>query len=109
MLTEQDVTELGHVDVVMAPVDGVFTMSQPDMVKVLDQLHPRLVLPMHYFTRDVVERFVDLVRDRYAVRYLQSPTLVVSRATLPEQATYAGAAGRAICKPSSTDWPSNPA
>ncbi|HXA22561.1 MAG TPA: MBL fold metallo-hydrolase [Acetobacteraceae bacterium] len=87
LLTEQDLVLLGHIDVVMAPVDGVFTMSQPDMVAVLDQMHPRLVLPMHYFMRDVVARFVDLVRDRYAVRFNESPTLLLSRATLPERPT----------------------
>ena len=87
LLTEQDLVLLGHIDVVMAPVDGVYTMSQPDMVAVLEQIHPRLVLPMHYFMRDVVERFVALARDRYAVRFSESPTLLVSRATLPERAT----------------------
>jgi L-ascorbate metabolism protein UlaG (beta-lactamase superfamily) len=71
----------------MAPVDGVFTMSQPDMATVLDQLHPRLVLPMHYFTRDVVDRFVELVRDRYAIKFDESPTVQISRATLPERPT----------------------
>ena len=54
LLTEQDLVLLGHIDAVMAPVDGVYTMSQPDVAAVLDQIHPRLVLPMHYFTRDVV-------------------------------------------------------
>jgi L-ascorbate metabolism protein UlaG (beta-lactamase superfamily) len=87
LLTAQDLVLVGHIDVVMAPVDGVYTMSQQDMAAVLEQLHPRLVLPMHYFTRDVVERFVGLVRDRYAVRYSDSPTLMVSRATLPERET----------------------
>ena len=87
LLTEQDLVLLGHIDVVMAPVDGVYTMSQQDVAAVLEQIHPRLVLPMHYFMRDVAERFVDLVRDRYAVRFSDSPTLRVSRATLPERAT----------------------
>jgi L-ascorbate metabolism protein UlaG (beta-lactamase superfamily) len=87
LLTEQDLVLLGHIDVVMAPVDGVYTMSQQDMAAVLDQIHPRLVLPMHYFTRAVVDRFVELVKDRYAVRFSDTPTLLVSRATLPEQRT----------------------
>ena len=87
LLSEQDLVLLGHIDVVMAPVDGVYTMSQPDMAAVLDQIHPRLVLPMHYFTREVVARFVDLVRDRYAVKFSQSPTMTISRATLPERPT----------------------
>jgi L-ascorbate metabolism protein UlaG (beta-lactamase superfamily) len=87
LLTEQDLVLLGHIDVVMAPVDGAFTMSQPDMAVVLDQIRPRLVLPMHYFTRDVVERFVALVRDKYAVQFSDSPTLLLSRASLPRQPT----------------------
>ena len=87
LLTEQDLVLLGHIDVVMAPVDGAYTMSQPDMAAVLDQIHPKLVLPMHYFMRDVVARFVDLVSDRYAVKFSDSPTLQVSRATLPERPT----------------------
>jgi L-ascorbate metabolism protein UlaG (beta-lactamase superfamily) len=87
LLTEQDLVLLGHIDVVMAPVDGAYTMSQPDMAKVLDQIHPRLVLPMHYFVRDVVDRFIDLVSDRYTVQFASSPTLRISRATLPERPT----------------------
>jgi L-ascorbate metabolism protein UlaG (beta-lactamase superfamily) len=87
LLTEQDLALLGHIDVVMASVDGAYTMSQPDIAAVLDQIHPKLVLPMHYFMRDVVMRFVDLVSDRYAVRFSDSPTLRVSRATLPERPT----------------------
>lgn len=83
LLTEQDIEALGHVDVVMAPVDGIYTMSQPDMVKVLEELQPRIVMPMHYFTRDVLERFLALEKDRYPVREFSPPTVVVSRATLP--------------------------
>ncbi len=87
LLTAQDLVLLGHIDVVMAPVDGVYTMSQTDMAMVLDQIRPRLVLPMHYFTREVVDRFVDLVRDKYAMRFADSPTLLISRATLPLRPT----------------------
>ena len=87
LLTEQDLVLLGHIDVLMAPVDGVYTMSQQDMAKVLDQMHPRLVLPMHYFMREVVDRFIDLVHDRFSVRIGASSTLRISRATLPERPT----------------------
>jgi L-ascorbate metabolism protein UlaG (beta-lactamase superfamily) len=87
LLTEQDLVLLGHVDVVMAPVDGVYTMSQQDVAAVLEQIHPRLVLPMHWFTREVVERFVALVAGKYDVRWSGERTLHVSRATLPERGT----------------------
>jgi len=83
LLTEQDVATLGHIDVVMAAVDGIYTMSQPDMVKVLDELQPRIVMPMHYFTREVLDQFLALEKDRYAVREFSPPTAMVSRTTLP--------------------------
>jgi hypothetical protein len=44
------------------------------------------MLPMHWFTRGVVERFAELVKDRYAVRF-DSPMLLASQATLPERPT----------------------
>jgi L-ascorbate metabolism protein UlaG (beta-lactamase superfamily) len=83
LLSEQDVAALGHVDVVMAAVDGIYTMSQPDMVKVLDELQPRIVLPMHYPSRETLDEFLALEKDRYAVREFSPPTAVVSHATLP--------------------------
>jgi L-ascorbate metabolism protein UlaG (beta-lactamase superfamily) len=83
LLTDQDLTALGHIDVVMAPVDGRYTMSQPDMVKVLDELQPRIVLPMHYFTRDVLDQFLALEKERYAVREFSPPIAMISRNNLP--------------------------
>jgi L-ascorbate metabolism protein UlaG (beta-lactamase superfamily) len=83
LLTDQDLAVLGHIDVVMAPVDGAYTMSHQDMAKVLDELQPRVVLPMHYFTRDVLDQFLALVRDRYVVRENATPTTIVSRTNLP--------------------------
>jgi L-ascorbate metabolism protein UlaG (beta-lactamase superfamily) len=83
LLTAQDVETLGHIDVVMAAVDGIYTMSQPDMVQVLDELQPRIVLPMHYPTRETLDQFLALEKDRYAVREFSQPTAIVSHATLP--------------------------
>jgi L-ascorbate metabolism protein UlaG (beta-lactamase superfamily) len=83
LLTDQDVAALGHIDAVMAPVDGIYTMSQSDMVKVLDELQPRIVFPMHYLSRDVLDQFLALEKDRYTVREFSPPTAVISRATLP--------------------------
>jgi hypothetical protein len=42
---------------------------------------------MHWFTRGVVDRFAELVKDRYAVRFNDSPMLLLSQATLPERPT----------------------
>src|SRR6185437_4596004 len=87
LLEPQDIEALGHVDIVMAPVDGAYTMSQADMAAVLQQLQPRIVLPMHYFTRDVLDRFIERVRGDYDIRISDTPVLRISRAGLPVKPT----------------------
>lgn len=87
LLEPQDLNTLGHIDVVMVAVDGIWTMSQSDAAAVIDQLAPRVVLPMHYFTRDVVDRFVELERGKFAIDLRNSPVLDISRETLPPSPT----------------------
>ncbi len=83
LLEPADLNVLGHIDVVMVSVDGGWTMSQQDAAAVVEQLQPRVVLPMHYFTRDVLGRFLDVERGRYAIEVRDSPVLDLSRANLP--------------------------
>ncbi|MFL5253801.1 MAG: MBL fold metallo-hydrolase [Rhodopila sp.] len=87
LLEPADLDRLGHVDIVMVAVDGIWTMSQQDAARVIDQLQPRIVLPMHYFTRDVLARFLDLQRGRYAIDIRDTPELEISRTTLPPAPT----------------------
>ena len=87
LLEPKDLDVLGHIDVVMVAVDGEWTMSQQDAAAVVEQLAPRIVLPMHYFTRDVLNTFLDLMRGKWAIDVRTSPVLDVSRLTLPGQPT----------------------
>ena len=87
LLDTADVTALGHIDIVMLAVDGEWTMSQPDAAAVVEQLQPKIVLPMHYFTRGVLDRFLDLERGRYAIDVRDRPLLQVSRSSLPAEPT----------------------
>ena len=87
LLEPADIAALGHIDIVMVAVDGLWTMSQEDAAAVVEQLQPRVVLPMHYFTRDVLMRFLDLERGKYTIDVRDSPVLDVSRETLPAAPT----------------------
>lgn len=50
-LTDQQLSSIGSVDVVMIPVGGFYTIDAAQATRVLDQLRPRLiVIPMHYKT-----------------------------------------------------------
>jgi L-ascorbate metabolism protein UlaG (beta-lactamase superfamily) len=51
LLTDQQLSAIGMVDVVMIPVGGFFTIDAAKATRVIDQLRPRLiVIPMHYKT-----------------------------------------------------------
>jgi L-ascorbate metabolism protein UlaG (beta-lactamase superfamily) len=86
-LEAADLDTLGHIDIVMVAVDGMWTMSQEDAAAVVEQIQPRIVLPMHYFTRDVLDRFLDLERATFTIDVRESPVLDVSRETLPAAPT----------------------
>ena len=52
--------DLGRIDVLLVPVDGAYTMSQPEMAEVIQQITAPLVIPMHYFGSSTLGRFLDL-------------------------------------------------
>ncbi|MCL6459423.1 MAG: MBL fold metallo-hydrolase [Gorillibacterium sp.] len=50
-LTEEQVKEIGPVDVLMVPVGGTRTLNAVDARHVMHQLQPVITIPMHYRTR----------------------------------------------------------
>lgn len=83
LLTPDDLAVLGHLDVVMAPVDGMWTLRLDDIMRVIDSLHASLVIPMHYYDRAYLQRFLDRVGNTYPVRENPGATVRITRAALP--------------------------
>ena len=83
VLTDVHLSELGMIDVLLTPVDGSFTMAQELMVEVIEQIQPAVVIPMHYFDFTTLSRFTSLIGDRYEVEIAETPTVVLTRHTLP--------------------------
>jgi L-ascorbate metabolism protein UlaG (beta-lactamase superfamily) len=82
-LTQQQLNEIGRVDVVMFPVDGTYTLDLDGMVEVLTSLKAQLMIPMHYFSSYTLDRFLARVRDTFDVQTSDLPMTVVSKASLP--------------------------
>jgi len=82
-LTQQQLNEIGRVDVVMFPVDGSYTLDLDGMIEVLKSLKAPLMIPMHYFSSYTLDRFLERVRKVWTVETAEVPSLVVSKATLP--------------------------
>jgi len=47
-LTPEQVEKIGEVDILMIPVGGVYTISAKEAVKIMSQIEPNIVIPMHY-------------------------------------------------------------
>lgn len=48
VLTEKQVEEIGPVDVLLIPVGGYYTIDAKQAVEVMNQLKPKITIPMHY-------------------------------------------------------------
>lgn len=82
-LTQQQLAEIGRPDVVMAPVDGGYTLDLDGMMEVLTALKPQLIIPMHFFSEFTLDRFLDRARAQWEVKTAEIPSIRVSKTSLP--------------------------
>ena len=84
-LTQQQLNEIGRVDVVFVPVDGSYTLDLEGMIEVLKSLKAPLMVPMHYFSAYTLDRFLGRIRQEWDVEVAEVPSVVVSKASLPSK------------------------
>jgi L-ascorbate metabolism protein UlaG (beta-lactamase superfamily) len=48
LLTAEQLEEIGRVDILMIPVGGYYTIDASEAVQVVNQIKPRVVIPMHF-------------------------------------------------------------
>ena len=93
-LTPEHLEELGRIDVLMVPIDGSFTMGQPLMVDVIKQIEPRIVLPMHYWGRYQLDRFMGLLAPlEPEFIWPENPVVEVAKQSLPDKLTVIAVGG----------------
>jgi L-ascorbate metabolism protein UlaG (beta-lactamase superfamily) len=86
-LTQQQLNDIGRIDVVMAPVDGSMTLDLDGMVEVLQGLKAQMIVPMHSFSTYTLDRFLARMRQNFAISYNETPSLVFTKTTLPASPT----------------------
>ncbi len=69
LLTEDQIRDIGKVDILMIPVGGKMTLNGVDAAQVMNQLNPTVTIPMHYRTKalsflgalmfEKVDRFIE--------------------------------------------------
>lgn len=87
VLTPEQILACGRVDVLMLPVGGTYTIDAREAWRVVEQLGPRLVLPMHYRTDALafpLARVDEFLQGRKS-RRLSYATFEVTAGTLPAE------------------------
>jgi L-ascorbate metabolism protein UlaG (beta-lactamase superfamily) len=88
ILTEDQVNMIGKVDCVFIPVGGNYTIDANEALEVLDQLNPKVVIPMHYKTPVIksdlakVDNFIDIIG---TVENIGSQVLEFTSDKLPQE------------------------
>jgi len=78
---EDQLQLIGHVDILLQVIGGVYTIGPEGGKKVIEQLKPKVVIPMHFwYNTGRLEGFVD---GPYQTRSLNTNTITVSKDTLP--------------------------
>ena len=95
-LTQQQLNEIGRVDIVLVPVDGSYTLDLEGMVEVLTALKAPLMIPMHFFSSYTLNRFLERISKDWDVERAEVPSVVVSKHTLPTKPKLLVLPGRAF-------------
>ena len=85
-LTPEQLAAIGQLDVVLVPVDGGYTMDIGGMIEVVRALRARLIIPMHYFNPNTLQRFIERIKADFPVEMAPNAEIVVSAKTLPAEA-----------------------
>jgi len=74
ILTDKQLPALKHIDVLLIPIGGTYTLDPHQAAKVVGQINPAVVVPMHYQTKELknlrlasVEEFLDLMKGDYEI------------------------------------------
>ena len=84
LLTPKQQEVFQRVDVMMIPIDARFNLDFEDLVKVIEQVQPSIVIPMHYDDPEQADLFASFVGGSYPLRRIQNSQLVLNRSGLPK-------------------------
>ena len=86
--------QLGHIDILLMPVDdSQHVMGHPMVAEIIERVNPRVIVPHHYYTWNVVQRQATLLtveewlacQSMVEVRRLDAAEAEYTPETLPEQ------------------------
>jgi len=92
MLSDEQIKQIGAIDVLFSPVGGYFTIDAATATKIIDALKPKAVFPMHYKTEVMGNSFPiagvnDFLAGKKNVKRVGKNSITLSKDKLPEETT----------------------
>jgi L-ascorbate metabolism protein UlaG (beta-lactamase superfamily) len=87
-LSDQQVTDIGKVDVLLIPVGGFFTIDAKVASEVCDRLNPSIIIPMHFKNEKLdfpIAGVDDFLEGKGSVRKLDSSEVEFEVGSLPAE------------------------
>jgi L-ascorbate metabolism protein UlaG (beta-lactamase superfamily) len=84
LLSDEQVKVLQRVDVMMVPIDAMTNLGFEDVIKVIGQVKPPIVIPMHYDMVRQAELFAAFAREHYPIKLIAQSQLTLNRSMLPK-------------------------
>lgn len=88
LLSNEQIAEIGSVDILLIPVGGYFTIDAEQATTVAKSLKARIVIPMHYKTPKCdypLSRIEEFLKDKRNVRKLNSTEAEYKKEQIPEE------------------------
>lgn len=88
VLSEEELSEIGPVDILLIPVGGYFTIDAEEATRVVDQVKPKVVIPMHFKTEKVgfpIAPVEDFIKGKPALKRSGTSEVTFDKASLPQK------------------------
>lgn len=90
ILTEEQIQQIGNVDVAIVPIGGTYTVRAPEAKTICEQVNAKVIIPMHYRTGgqgfDVLETTEEFENLFDNVKHYDSDEYVVPEESVSEVA-----------------------
>ena len=88
VLSQEERTEIGPVDVLIAPVGGFYTIDAKEATRVAEMMKPKILIPMHFKTEKCgfpIAPVEDFLKGKTRVKRAGASEATFDKASLPQQ------------------------
>jgi len=89
-LTTEQIEELGEIDIMLVPIGGTYTLDAEDAEKLVRNIEPRVVIPMHYAVSKLkikLESLDKFLKEMGAAKKDALPKYVIKKKELAAEGT----------------------